>query len=175
MRGPELSLAGRTDLHFTYEASANETEQKSSTAELTNHRERIPLKFVYYNLNATDYLISRNETWYRTLRLKSVVSVSRQSSNQKMKSENTAGKLGGGAKHNGRSKGPWSINGIIDLKVATEIGNFFAAAGPPFTLDNEKKSIDPFQWSTSRINYLPHDGHSDTWNYRPIQANYVWD
>lgn len=67
------------------------------------------------------------------------------------------------------------INGIIDLKVARDDGSYLAAAGPPFSLENKEKLVKPFQWSKSRISYLPHNGHSDVWNFQPVAANFVWD
>lgn len=66
------------------------------------------------------------------------------------------------------------FSGIIDFKISSR-DIFYAAAGPPFSTDNGLVFIEPFQWSKSPINYLPHIGQSDVWNFNAVKTKWVWD
>ncbi|XP_050427477.1 putative phospholipase B-like lamina ancestor [Adelges cooleyi] len=63
--------------------------------------------------------------------------------------------------------------GIVDLKVAAaRTRGFLAAAGPPFTADRTK--VEPFRWSDSPIRHLPHHGHPDVWAYDLADTEWAW-
>lgn len=66
------------------------------------------------------------------------------------------------------------FSGIIDFKISSR-DSLYAAAGPPFSTGNGLVFIEPFQWSKSPINYLPHIGQSDVWNFNAIKSEWVWD
>lgn len=66
------------------------------------------------------------------------------------------------------------FSGIIDFKISNG-GNLYAAAGPPFSTGHGLVFIEPFQWSKSPINYLPHIGQSDVWNFNAVKTEWVWD
>lgn len=66
------------------------------------------------------------------------------------------------------------FTGILDLKITSaDMNGFYAAAGPPFTVD--RTEVEPFQWSESSIRYLPHYGHPDIWDYDLEGINWVWN
>lgn len=65
------------------------------------------------------------------------------------------------------------FTGILDLKItAANMNGFYAASGPPFTVDREE--VEPFRWSESPIRHLPHYGHPDVWDYDLEGINWVW-
>lgn len=66
------------------------------------------------------------------------------------------------------------FSGIIDFKICIRDG-LYAAAGPPYSKDNGPIFVEPFQWSKSPINYLPHIGQSDIWNFDVVKVEWVWD
>lgn len=66
------------------------------------------------------------------------------------------------------------FSGIIDFKISNK-DSLYAAAGPPFSTNNGLVFIEPFQWSKSPINYLPHIGQSDIWNFNAVKTEWVWD
>lgn len=192
MRGPYLSFVGRTDLRFTQELPMNLNPEFPTMPKINNNQEVIKnssnncsqnevLKFIHYNLNRNDIIIKRNESWYHIYYLKNIVSLTHQTRSnytfwQKTLENNFTLTLS--SKNNNINEGNKSfyiINGIIDLKVVKDGNNFLAAAGPPFNLNDKHLTVEPFQWSKSRIKYLPHYGHSDIWNYEPIVANFAWD
>lgn len=66
------------------------------------------------------------------------------------------------------------FTGILDLKITSaDMNGFYAAAGPPFTVD--RTEVEPFQWSESSIRHLPHYGHPDIWDYDLEGINWVWN
>lgn len=66
------------------------------------------------------------------------------------------------------------FTGILDLKITSaDMNGFYAAAGPPFTID--RTEVEPFQWSESPIRHLPHYGHPDIWDYDLEGINWVWN
>lgn len=175
LRGPDLSLVGRTDLLISqaFEPASLKTDQ--SNVSETNKSAKTSPQLIFYNKDSS-YKILLNESQVHILHLKRMVSVV-----QSLKSEFDS-LIVGQKSHKSNKKPPIdpknktfsSVNGIIDLKVTKNNDHFLAAAGPPFNVDDKNRSVAPFQWSKSRINYLPHSGHTDVWNYQPIAANFVW-
>lgn len=178
LRGPDLSLVGRTDLLIAQasELAALKTDQ-SDVSGTNNESEKVSPQLIFYNKDSNSHKILLNETHVHFLHLKKMVSVV-----QSLKSEFDA-LIVGEKGHKSRKVPPSdpknktfsSVNGIIDLKVTKNNDHFLAAAGPPFNVDDKNRTVAPFQWSKSRINYLPHSGHADVWNYQPIIANFVWN
>jgi hypothetical protein len=46
---------------------------------------------------------------------------------------------------------------------------FIAIAGPPYN-----EYIPPFQWSKSDYQNLPHLGHPDVFQYKPVLFKWKW-
>lgn len=192
MRGPELALAGRTDLLDTQKLPV-ESRNPSFDAEDTNSvvdsveeiesgNRNSDVAVKYVNSDNKDFIMRYNTTLYRIFQMKNVVSLVRPAptSLRKVLTRSTSTRRRSSQPRSSDSsprsgKGLSIINGIIDLKVARESGHFLAAAGPPFNLENKEKVVEPFQWSKSRLRYLPHNGHSDVWDFQPVAANFVWD
>jgi len=66
-----------------------------------------------------------------------------------------------------------TFTGTLDLKiVAGDASGFVAASGPPFTANSEE--VKPFRWSDSPIRHLSHYGHPDVWDYSLTGINWVW-
>lgn len=178
LRGPDLSLVGRTDLHIALapEPAALKTDQPYASKTNNESTKNLP-QFVFYNKDSSSYKILLNETQVHILHLKKLVSVlhSLRSEFDSLLVGEKGHKPHKHPPNDSKNKTFSSVNGIIDLKVTENNNHFLAAAGPPFNVDDKNRPVAPFQWSKSRINYLPHSGHADVWNYQPIAANFVWN
>lgn len=190
MRGPELALVGRTDLLDTLEPNLTSYGHisRAERSQLSNNTGRNGnTKPVINNINLNnsalknnDFMVKYSTTLYKVFPLKSLFSLVQPPTLREVLMRNSSARrknlqtltADANPKYN---KTLHIINGIIDLKVARDDGSYLAAAGPPFSLENKEKLVEPFQWSKSRINYLPHNGHSDVWNFQPVAANFVWD
>lgn len=74
----------------------------------------------------------------------------------------------------GKSAAYKTFTGIFDLKITSAYMNgFYAAAGPPFTVDREL--VEPFRWSDSAIRNVAHHGQPDSWDYDLDGVAWVWD
>ncbi|KAF6203455.1 hypothetical protein GE061_001786 [Apolygus lucorum] len=66
-----------------------------------------------------------------------------------------------------------AYNGVIDTKLAYDISDFKAVAGPLYTLN--EATIAPFQWSkASPPKGIYHIGQPDVWDFPPVHPNFVW-
>ncbi|XP_065210188.1 putative phospholipase B-like 2 isoform X2 [Planococcus citri] len=220
MRGPELVLAGRTDLHDsiisyspTDSTSSNGKPNESSTknSSQANKSSALPLRIQNsMKLSNADVNVKRNfnviynSSWLNLFTLKNdilltsppeekrslenvqpnvrhdkIVGSQRVENEPKINTVHRTKRITDETNSNNNPSGSKlpliTIDGVIDLKLTDTNDKFLAVAGPPFNLQNKLRTIEPFQWSKSPINYLPHDGQADIWKYEPVEANFVWD
>lgn len=60
---------------------------------------------------------------------------------------------------------------ITNIKLARNF-QFLAVSGPTF---NESRGLPPFQWSESDFNSIPHNGHPDLWQFKPLTHRWDWE
>lgn len=222
MRGPELAMVGRTDLHDSIishtlhdPVTSNGNQQSKSMSKSSLQDEKsstIPsrfqtsIKFPTSDLNPKhNFSVLYNSSWLRLFNLKNDILLTSQPK-EKRSSEKVEpsvrhskivglqrpeyvpqphtinrikridGETNSNVNHSSGTRLPLlTIDGVIDLKLTDTNDKFLAVAGPPFNLQNKLRTVEPFQWSKSPINYLPHDGQADIWKYEPVEANFVWD